>query len=255
MKNITNYETFNEGIFSPLTKIPLNKTYQSLFDKFWKKRIRLTRIGNSVYSLQVKNANLRGLIFCKPQEYYEGYSDQFRNQAFELEDYIKWYKEFYGKKSFDYGANWAGFNVPSYVLEECFAKVKTITYYDKIMLSVMDTIKQTESGKYYLVGVDYKNGVLYHEFAHAMFYLLDEYKTGMLDLISKIKRKEFKNLTKKLDNMGYPENVMNDELQAYISTSSMSKICSNGKDFIELFTKFYEENAIEPEIIEIKYSH
>lgn len=217
-------------------------------------QVKLLKIGAGVYSLQVKDHDLRGLIFLKPQEFYEGYSDRFRNQAFEIEDYMEWYKEYYHTGTFDYGPMWQGFNVPSNVLEACFQKNKKLTYYDHIMLSAMETIKQEEGdNKYYLVGVDQRGGVLSHEFAHAMYYLLPAYKEAMLALIEEMDDDDYKLVSTRLDEMGYAENVLLDEIQAWVATSNMRKTCKIGQEFVTLFKSYYKDNILPAVEIPIQY--
>ena len=66
-----------------------------------------------------------------------------------------------------------------------------------------------------------------HEIAHALYYMNENYKSFMLDVIYKFyqwDRKNYVKMVKKLKKMGYGENVIKDEVQAYMSTSTKKEL-------------------------------
>ena len=77
--------------------------------------------------------------FLRYQEFYE--SPKYRQQPFNLLELIRWYSNTYGDGDFTYTNDWAGFNIPSWVLNDF--KEKTITdlnQYDRFMLAISDLI-------------------------------------------------------------------------------------------------------------------
>jgi hypothetical protein len=69
--------------------------------------------------------------------------------------------------------------------------------------------------------------VIDHELAHALYYMNEFYKGEMVDVIYKFykqHRKEYSKMVKKLKKMGYGDNVIKDEVQAYMSTSTKKEL-------------------------------
>ena len=77
--------------------------------------------------------------------------------------------------------------------------------------------------------------VIDHEIAHALFYMNDSYKAEMEEMnydFFKKHRMQYSKMVKKLKKMGYGENVIKDEVQAYMSTSKKSELVEDfGLDY------------------------
>ena len=101
-----------------------------------------------------------------------------------------------------------------------------INTYDKIMLSIINDIKILEGdNKYYLLGVDeLENSLLEHEFAHAMWYTLPDYKEAMNKLNNECDNEVKEAMYKCITDYGYADHVLQDELQAYMSTGLAKKM-------------------------------
>jgi hypothetical protein len=80
---------------------------------------------------------------------------------------------------------------------------------------------KTPQEKFYVIGtLKGQQRVLDHELAHAFWYLYSEYHRKMNILLQQMNR-ELKNIaTSSLMNMGYCENMILDEIQAYLSTTT-----------------------------------
>ncbi len=182
--------------------------------------IELYHCGDHIWAVKIEDSYTRGMIFLRPQEYYESSFEEIINQQFKFSRYMDIYKQHYGKQEFTYGNDWAGFNIPSNILEECMFNIPKdeINNYDKIMLSIIHTIKETEGdNRYYLLGIDeLDESTLEHEFAHAMYFTLPEYKLQMDKLTSKcgVKDEMYRSITE----YGYADHVLPDEMQAYMAT-------------------------------------
>jgi hypothetical protein len=109
--------------------------------------------------------------------------------------------------------------------------------YDKIMLSIISTIKKSEgNNNYYLLGVDeLSNSLLEHEFAHAMWFTLPEYKSAMTQLNNECDKVVKDSMFKCITEYGYADHVLPDELQAYMSTGLGSKMKEMNKSKYFLF--------------------
>ena len=69
--------------------------------------------------------------------------------------------------------------------------------------------------------------VIDHEIAHALYYMNESYKGEMDDLNYDFFKKhsmQYSKIVKALKKMGYGENVIKDEVQAYMSTSKKSEL-------------------------------
>jgi len=163
--------------------------------------------------------------------------------------------------NFTYATDWSGFNIPGHVVKEFYAKYwhvtseKTLNHKERALLKMLAPLIKSKK-KFYVIGTfkDKKNkvgttSIINHEIAHGLFYLNVEYKKQMTKLVSEFKSK--KKFGVDLLKKGYSKPVIEDEIQAYLSTSSLSdlKKCFGcfldpiirvPKDFKETFTRFEE---------------
>jgi len=146
------------------------------------------------------------------QEHYE--CPNFAGKIFTLEEFKKWYADDRG--SFSYYTDWNGFNFPSDILT-AFNK-KMFDPLSEAEKQVMSILKE-HTGKFYVIGTHKKasHKTFDHEIAHALFYLHDDYKKEVLNIISQYKTDE---LRIELKEMGYAKHVMDDEVHAYGLTGS-----------------------------------
>lgn len=182
------------------------------------------------------------------QEYYE--SPKFRNKHFTIPEFVRWYKTTRSGK-FSYLKDWSGFNFPSSVVETFWNKwsnKKTnFTVREKqVLLNLPD-----KSNKFYVIGTygktnnkDYKL-ILKHELAHALYYLDENYKKQVLQVLKKVEVKPIHQYLKKL---GYHKSVWMDETNAYILTDqddlleSQITISQNVSHQLDkLYTKYYQK--------------
>ena len=186
-------------------------------------QIELFEMYPKIYALVIKDDKLRARVFMRYQEFYESDSDSFRGQGFKWQDYVKFYKEKTKKDYFSYHEDWAGYNVPCTSIESCISKIPDINFYDLIMFSVVDTIKaKVGSDNYYLIGIDQSTGddpsLIFHEVAHGLWFVNPIYKRKQMNNIEQMDPRVRNAVAKKITGMGYGENVVDDEIQAYLST-------------------------------------
>ncbi len=191
-------------------------------------QMELYHCGDHIWAIKADERTTRALMFMRAQEYYESSFDEIIGKQFKVSRFVDIYKQHYGKQEFTYGSDWSGFNIPSTVLEECMFNVPEdeINNWDKLMLSVINTIKEYEDGhNYYLLGVDeLNNSLLEHEFAHAMWFTLPEYKAEMSKMNDECDPIVKDMMYKCITEYGYADHVLPDEMQAYMSTGLGSKM-------------------------------
>ena len=226
-------------------------------------QIELFEMYPRIFALVIKDDRLRARVFMRYQEFYESDSDSFRGKGFKWQDYTKFYKEKTKKDYFSYHEDWAGYNMPCTSIESCIAKIPDLNYYDLIMFSVVDTIKQqVGSDDYYLIGIDQSNGedpsLIYHEVAHGLWFSDPIYKAKMTRVINNMDERVKNQMLKKIQGYGYGDNVYDDELQAYMSTglgSEMKWIRGIKPEMIK-FNKVFDRytSKIKPKKIPIDWS-
>ena len=154
--------------------------------------------------------------FLRPQEFYEGEFDEIRGKVFTLDQFIELYSNQHGGK-FTYLTDWGGFNIPSNIYERFLRKFELASE-ERAMSELVDSCKP--DGKYYIIGTYGMGSALDHEIAHAKYYLVDEYKEQVDSITKSLPEDMFSTVKQYLLNTGYCENVIRDEIQAYVGTSS-----------------------------------
>ena len=208
-------------------------------------QIELYHCGDHIWAIKSPDSHTRALMFMRPQEFYESSFEEIIGKQFKVSDFVNIYKQHYGKQQFTYGSDWAGFNIPSNILEECMFNIPEdeINNWDKLMLSTINTIKGIEGDhNYYLLGVDeLSNRLLEHEFAHAMWFTLPEYKSEMSKLNDECDPTVKDMMCKCITEYGYADHVLPDELQAYMSTGLGKKMTEMNIPNIEIWQQKYRE--------------
>lgn len=207
-------------------------------------QITLFEIYPKIYAIVIKDNRIRARVFMRYQEFYESDSDTFRGKGFKWYDFVKYYKEKTKNDYFSYHEDWAGYNIPCDSIESCISKIPDINYFDLIMFSIVDTIKRlVGNDNYYLIGIDQNDGddpsLINHEFAHGLWFVNPVYKTRQLKNIEQLPKEIKFNISDKISTMGYGENVVYDEIQAYLSTGLMPSM-SRIKDIKTLRIPFIE---------------
>jgi hypothetical protein len=154
------------------------------------------------------------------QEYYECPDPAIRNRVFTHAEFMDSYARRHG--NFTYCLDWAGFNVPGHVVTEFFRQFKDLSTREQMLQKIVSKFKE----KYYIIATySGPKNYLRHEMAHALYYLSDEYRQRMNELLATCTIKKY--LYRWLKQRGYNEDQFDDEIQAYLSTST--KACLQRK--------------------------
>ena len=239
MRIIKSYKIFLEDLITDPSHLLSYKKDDYL------KTIDLYHCGDQIWSVKIEDSHSRAMLFLRPQEFYESAFEEIISKQFKFSRFQDIYKQHYGKQEFTYGSDWSGFNIPSTILEECMFNIdeNDINTYDKIMLSIISTIKESEGdNNYYLLGVDeLANHLLEHEFAHAMWFTLPDYKLAMTQLNNECDKVVKDSMSKCITDYGYADHVLPDELQAYMATGLASKMEDMNIPNIEEWQQKYRE--------------
>jgi len=209
-----------------------------------------------IYCVIVDDDYDRAMLFCRYQEYYESPYKKFRGKKFSWMEYMRHYKNVWKKDVFTYPYDWAGYNIPSNVLEGGIDAFYKETEYDRIMNDVffhcsIDSQNQNDGQRcdWYLIGASSKDlKTMDHEIAHGFYYTNENYKKNVDGLIKNIKSKHYDKLKKKLIKMGYvnDKKIIDDEIQAFMSTGlynglDTKELKKYEKEFKSNFKKFKNE--------------
>jgi hypothetical protein len=228
----------------------------------FKPEYTLFKITSQLYCVEMPNSYDLAMLFVRYQEYYESPNPNVRNKPFILEEYMRWYaiegRNNDGNKpdSFSYPADFCGFNIPSYALDA----VKTVKHknmYDNLMTAIVKKVKKDlkaedpQLKKFYLIGCSKMDSdTLKHEISHGLYHLDSGYKVQADFLIKKeLSKKNIKKFKKALRTYHYCEEVMYDEMTAFMSTGEIHSIFPDikTKKFKKHFKSYYK--YIEPTII------
>ena len=187
----------------------------------------------------------RAMLFCRYQEYYESPYKKFRGKRFTWMEYMRFYKNAWKKRTFTYPDDWAGYNIPSNILDGGVDAFYKETEYDVIMNDIyfycsIDSQNKNdgEGCDWYLIGASSRDvKTMDHEIAHGLYFTNTVYKKMVDTLIKNIKPTHYDKLKKKLIKMGYVDDkkIIDDEIQEFMSTGLY-----NGLDTKEL--KVYEKD-------------
>lgn len=211
---------------------------------------KVKEVEPNIFAVIVKDDYDRAMMFCRVQEYYESPNKKFRGKDFSIWDYMKWYNSKY-HKGFSYAADWSGFNLPYDVARKCLEETITETPYDDEMWYVLNRVEEMmyvkstkPNTKAYIIGTGDSTGSTFdHELCHGLWYTNKEYKKRAEALVKKLPKAHYNHIKKELLNMGYSDKVINDEIQAYMSTGLCPSFCTpaidtNREPFINNFKVF-----------------
>jgi hypothetical protein len=181
----------------------------------------------NVFAVIVKDHYHRAMLFCRVQEYYESPNPEFRGKNFSIWDYIEWYSREH-RDVFTYTFDWGGFNIPLKTAWDCYEKLREYeSPYDEVMDKIVRTIemvmfnkKNTRNWNGYIIGADSMDSDTFeHEICHGLYATNKEYKLLVDEVTETISTKDYITFKNNLIKMGYTDGVIDDEIQAYLSTN------------------------------------
>ena len=181
-------------------------------------KITMSELLPQLYHAQFKGQRAMCSTFMRFQEYYESPNERFRGNYFTKQEYASWYAQQRG--SFSYYEDWGGFNIPDYVIKDFAAgKFDPLSAREQNLLDALLAYRPKLFAKsFYLIGTCGREEDIAHEVAHGLWYLSKSYRQQMEKFLSRFSASFKKNFMKALGEGGYCQEVILDELQAYIIT-------------------------------------
>jgi hypothetical protein len=199
-----------------------------------KVKYKLQEIHPKVFLVTMDNSYDLAMTFCRVQEFYESPYKEIRGKYFTMADFQRLYTMRRGDDCFTYPIDWAGFNVPSHIIDRCYGyydSFKDINQYDDVLQGINHKITNSDinAKKYYLIGAQTGNqSTIDHEVAHAFYYLYSGYRKEANEIVEKLPEKLFNKFKKHLLGIGYNDKVIKDEIQAYLSADPENLTEING---------------------------
>lgn len=170
-------------------------------------------IRNQIIHLEYTTQDEMTRALVRFQEHYE--SPEFRGKIFTLGQFRDWYAQRVG--GFTYYQDWDGFNFPDYVLKPFIHGSFDPLMDDELMIV---ELFGPRTDKYYIIGTHLgSKDAIDHETAHALFYLSDGYRKAVEKAVAEHDPVFVESLKSSLKQMGYCDEVMIDEVNAYMATS------------------------------------
>lgn len=173
-----------------------------------------------VFHFKFNNQHELCYTFLRLQEFYESPVNKHRNGIFTVDEYIDWHIKRFG--IFNYFDKWSGFNIPGDTVAKFFKLYQfQLSRREKI---VLDTLKRYRSWPnlhnykqdYCIIAsCEYDKTTLEHELCHAAFYLDQDYEK---EVRREINNNRPQRLINCLYSMGYGDNAIVDEINAYALT-------------------------------------
>lgn len=177
-----------------------------------------------------------GETFIRFQEFYESPNPDFRGKIFTLGSVKQWYSIQYGADT--YSDTWVGFNFPSCMLDPFKQGLfDPLTEEEKTLLKLL----KYRNDNYNIIGAQTKS-VLRHELSHAMYGYSEKYRNEINEFIYENSTK-FRKIKRYMLDKGYNKDVVNDEIQAYVTDNDDQYILNNlDPELISGINKIYIRN-------------
>lgn len=206
----------------------------------------LKEVKPNIFAIIVPDDYDRAMLFCRVQEFYESDNRLYKDQDFDIWDFMRWYSR-ENNRMFTYTRDWTGFNLPFNTALNCIIGIKDRNPYDIVMQEIIDKILLTENpADAYIIGVKFDRGFTFkHEMCHALYHTNRSYKAKADNTTNnEMSLSIYGTLADNLIQIGYDQSVINDEIQAYMMTNYKSKYFSKNAPMdklIELHNIYKEQ--------------
>lgn len=183
--------------------------------------IKMKEVLPKIFMVSMNSQEILGRTFMRLQEHYESPYEDIKNKIFTRDYFKKIYKDRRGASEFTYCEDWAGYNIPDYIVKhfvdgefnpllEC--ETKLINNFRKLV---------NTGTKFYVIGVVLKDQVtIKHELSHGLWYTNKKYKEVQRKALKPLSQEIRNKINKYIMKFGYCEEVLEDETVAYLLANS-----------------------------------
>jgi hypothetical protein len=204
--------------------------------------MKIEEIEPNIFIVYMRNTDVLGTTFMRFQEHYESPYSDIKGKIFTREYFKKIYMERRQADKFTYLQDWAGYNLPSYVLKPFISgKFNPLLECEQ---QLVDYFKD-KKGKFYVIGAAHSDrATIKHEVSHGLWYTNNAYKLAQQKVIKTLSKKARATINKYLLGYGYCEDVLEDETCSFLLTNSTWFIedCDISKKVVDRVTDQIKEN-------------
>lgn len=184
--------------------------------------MQLMKLSDNLLLFTSESQKELALTFFRVEEYYESQNVQLNGQTFSVFEFLDEMMD--DKGNIDYFSFWDGFNIPGSVYMNWLLSCNDLTHYEKEFYNEIKKLIDVNKD-FYIIGVIEKDKhTLKHEIAHALYYLNKDYKEEINGISLEMNITEYFKVRDGLIDMEYDENVLIDEIQAYMATSTKREL-------------------------------
>ena len=196
--------------------------------------MQLTKIAPQILLFEGYNQKELALTFFRIQEFYESPLNGLKRQSFSVFDFL--YQSMDVDGNIDYFSFWSGFNFPGHVVKDWWNTHSDWTPFEQRLIRDIRLNVDTDEPFYVIGSLEKDTETIDHEVAHALWFIDRDYQKEMSDLNQELIMFHYDNwieMEKHLLGIGYCDQVISDEIQAYMIESKES--------FLEEFDVNYNE--------------
>lgn len=226
---------------------------------------KINKLGDiELYHIEFETQYEMTSTMIRMSEFYESEWETIRGHYFDIvEDYMDLYAEKFG--NFTYFEDWSGYNVPGHIVREFFAMYDNVLGKKerKLKSEIPADLEVSCKTPFYLIA-SFKNepkceSTINHEISHGLYYLSEQYRQMAENMkLLELDETDIELLIKKLKAWAYADEVIDDEIQAYLATSPIwwlreafdvgenVNIIKKMKIFNKLFVSICQKHNIKP---------
>lgn len=168
------------------------------------------------------------LTFCRMQEFYESQDPSIRGQYFTFEKFLSHYIASDG--NCPYFSSWVGFNFPRSTLSEFMSAFQGhLSLAERSLIQLILTEEwDRKAPVQYIIGTtaDARPSDRLHEQAHGLWHCVPAYREAMEEALAALPDAFANTFANILYSSGYPADVLQDEIQAYLASSPAFELAS-----------------------------
>lgn len=181
-------------------------------------------IKDRIIHIQFKTQKDMTLTMARVQEFYESPHEHIRNRFFSWDTFMDTYMDDYGE--IDYFYMWSGFNIPGKVFKSFFSLFSgSLSKREQNLYETVQHNLGLSTDDFYIIGsLTNDSATTQHELLHAHYYLNEEYREAAKKLVKSLPLESRLSLESSLIKIGYSNEVLTDEINAYLATENKTSI-------------------------------
>lgn len=163
------------------------------------------------------------LSFCRTQEFQESKLSNIKGIPVSFAEFVHAHMD--SKGVITYFHEWDGYNFSDEVWRKWLPWERT--KHERELIEIMEAHLNMRKPFYVIGAMIGDNETVKHELAHALWYLDANYRRmagAIMQTFKDYDRFDYDRMCAALSNMGYADEVLDDELQAYMSTGTIAEL-------------------------------